>query len=231
MICDTDQVRLQAIRGGRYPHRETGGQEALVAVHDRISLTDRLEEAAHCAVLIISTYEMTSKAIAHLLHVMTQVRLIILRGTVAPGVTRQVMKCADELLGSNVDVAYCPERSVEGHALQEMQVLPQLVGCDQPSGFHKVEELFAFAPSFIHLTPEEAEAAKLLANAYRYAHFALANDFYLTLLEQGLDGRRCSMPPAGLPKDGGVPKSRPCRRPLPAKGFSPIPGRNDAFPR
>ena len=44
-----------------------------------------------------------------------------------PGVTRRVAR-AIELLDRDIDVSFCPERIAEGHALEELQTLPQIVG-------------------------------------------------------------------------------------------------------
>ena len=55
--------------------------------------------------------------------------LVVLRSTVYPGTTAYV---AQHLAarGREVDLAFCPERIAEGHALEELRSLPQIVGAD-----------------------------------------------------------------------------------------------------
>jgi UDP-N-acetyl-D-mannosaminuronic acid dehydrogenase len=190
LVCDTDATRLQLLRRGKYPHHESGAQELLATVHDRLTLAENLVDCGHCRTVIIATYEVTPVLIEQILYHLRQTQLIVVRSTVPIGTTRALMAAAAESLGRNIHVAYCPERSIEGESLREMQLLPQLVGCDHVTEFARIRRLLRHAPSFVRLTPEEAEAVKLTTNMYRFAHFALANQLYLSLLEQGLDPHR-----------------------------------------
>ena len=54
-------------------------------------------------------------------------QLLMVRSTLAPGVTQRLVGRAAER-GLAVDVAYCPERTVQGHSLEELHRLPQLIG-------------------------------------------------------------------------------------------------------
>jgi UDP-N-acetyl-D-mannosaminuronic acid dehydrogenase len=216
-ICDADSDRLEMLRRGEYPHREAGGQVALAAVGDNLFLTNRLPDCARCRTVIIATYEVTIELVERSLSELPEVRLVVVRSTIPVGTTRALIAASAECLGRSVDVVYCPERSVEGESIREMQSLPQLVGCDSDEEFALVRSLFSYAPSLVRLTPEEAEAVKLATNAYRFAHFALANDLYLRLLGQGLDPHRVFNAAkldyprmAGLPTAGFV--GGPCLR-------------------
>src|SRR4029077_17920674 len=55
--------------------------------------------------------------------------LLILRSTVYPGTTEYVRNMLAGR-GMSIDVAFCPERIAEGHALEELRTLPQIVGAD-----------------------------------------------------------------------------------------------------
>ena len=59
--------------------------------------------------------------------------LVVLRSTVYPGTTGYVAAQLAER-GCDVDVAFCPERIAEGHALEELHSLPQIVGADDDRG-------------------------------------------------------------------------------------------------
>src|SRR5262249_58350480 len=68
--------------------------------------------------------------------------LVILRSTVYPGVTDYVASRL-ALHGLEADVAFCPERVAEGHALEEIRSLPQLIGGVTDSAFERAAELFS----------------------------------------------------------------------------------------
>jgi UDP-N-acetyl-D-mannosaminuronic acid dehydrogenase len=81
--------------------------------------------------------------------------------------------------GCRVDVAFCPERIAEGHALEELSSLPQIVGADGLVAGDRAEELFGhLTATIIRTTTKEAELAKLFTNAWRYIKFAVANQFF-----------------------------------------------------
>lgn len=121
-------------------------------------------------------------------------QLIILRSTVSVGTTRKVVipflaglcnKSEDE-----VRVAMCPERTVEGKAVEELTHLPQIVSGNNPEATEIAVRLFR------HLTPyvitvdslEEAELVKLYCNTYRDMSFAMGNAFCMAAQAYGVDG-------------------------------------------
>jgi len=104
--------------------------------------------------------------------------LVVLRSTVYPGTTEYV---ADRLqsLGHQVEVAFCPERVAEGHALEEIGSLPQLIGVSNDQAFDRARDLFApLGVEIVRTSPREAELAKLVTNTWRYMKFAIANQFF-----------------------------------------------------
>ncbi len=113
--------------------------------------------------------------------------LIILRSTVYPGVVSVI----DDLLSSKWSgrkLAFCPERIIQGKGLQEIAALPQIVSATTPQAVQEAAALFShIAPKIIHLEPKEAELAKLMANAWRYLEFSIANQFYTMVEAQGID--------------------------------------------
>ena len=54
--------------------------------------------------------------------------LLVLRSTVFPGVTDRLARQLEQRGRGDVDLAYCPERIVQGQSLEELEQLPQLVG-------------------------------------------------------------------------------------------------------
>jgi UDP-N-acetyl-D-mannosaminuronic acid dehydrogenase len=113
--------------------------------------------------------------------------LVVLRSTVYPGTTSYV---AGHLLerGCSVDVAFCPERIAEGHALEELHTLPQIIGADTDASAERAAELFGvLAARTIRTSTKEAELAKLFTNTWRYMKFAVANQFFMIADQAGVD--------------------------------------------
>lgn len=113
--------------------------------------------------------------------------LLLLRNTVYPGTTRHI---SDGLLarGLALDVVFCPERIVEGRALEELHTLPQIIGADNDAAAARAAALFGrLGVEVVRCTPTEAEIAKLVANAWRYLSFAAANQFWTLTEESGVD--------------------------------------------
>ncbi len=114
-------------------------------------------------------------------------QLIVLRSTVFPGVTQRIEQLVARA-DSGLDLAFCPERIAEGHAMTELFSLPQLVAARTPRATQRASALFgALTGSIIEMQPEEAELAKLFTNTWRYIKFAAANQFYMMATDLGLD--------------------------------------------
>ena len=61
-------------------------------------------------------------------------QLLVLRSTVFPGMTDRLARQLEQLGRADVDLAYCPERIVQGKSLRELEQLPQLVGRHHAAG-------------------------------------------------------------------------------------------------
>ncbi len=127
------------------------------------------------------------RSIDALLDRMKDGTLLVLRSTVYPGVTKLVYERLRRL-NRKVLLAFCPERIAEGNAIEELVKLPQIVSAFEPDAMAAAGQLFGMiAPSLIELTPPEAELAKLFTNSWRYANFAISNQFYMLAENCGLD--------------------------------------------
>jgi UDP-N-acetyl-D-mannosaminuronic acid dehydrogenase len=114
-------------------------------------------------------------------------QLVILRSTVFPGVTRKLEEKLHEIF-PKIEIAFCPERIVEGQALHELRTLPQIAGVREDKVFEKVSKLFGkLGVESIKTTPEEAELAKLFTNVWRYIKFSAANQFWMMANDFGVD--------------------------------------------
>jgi UDP-N-acetyl-D-mannosaminuronic acid dehydrogenase len=110
--------------------------------------------------------------------------LVCLRSTVAPGTTtyaaRWLARHTKLELGTELRIAFCPERIVEGKAYEELRSLPQVIGAEDPHSAEQAAGLFGrLTPDVMHSDFLTAELVKLFNNITRYVHFALANHLAL----------------------------------------------------
>jgi UDP-N-acetyl-D-mannosaminuronic acid dehydrogenase len=113
--------------------------------------------------------------------------LVVLRSTVYPGTTEYVTQHLAEA-GCHVDVAFCPERIAEGHALEELHTLPQIIGADDDRAAERATALFRnLVSKTVRVSTKEAELAKLFTNTWRYMKFAVANQFFMIADQAGVD--------------------------------------------
>jgi UDP-N-acetyl-D-mannosaminuronic acid dehydrogenase len=104
--------------------------------------------------------------------------LVVLRSTVKVGTTRDVVSPILAASGKRFDIAMCPERTLEGNALQELRELPQIIGAGEPAATDRASALFrTLTNSIVQVSsPETAEIIKLVDNTYRDVQFGFANE-------------------------------------------------------
>ncbi len=104
--------------------------------------------------------------------------IVILRSTVRVGVSRSIVKAALDETGIPYDLAFCPERTLEGRALQELRTLPQIVGGMTHASSIRAAQIFNYlTPTTIRVSDlETAEMIKLINNTQRDLMFAFANE-------------------------------------------------------
>lgn len=121
-------------------------------------------------------------------------QLIILRSTVSVGTTRNVvLPFLAELCHkpeSDVLISMCPERTLEGKAVDELSNLPQVISGNNDNSIEIAEKLFRImTPCVVRAKSlEEAELIKLYCNTYRDMTFAIGNAFCMAAQEFGVDG-------------------------------------------
>ena len=199
-VYDINEQTLERIRAGEMPFMENGADELLreVLPTGRLDLDHRASmlERTDTVVVVVGTpvdeflgpsmtiFEKTVDQIAPHLR---NGALVVLRSTVYPGTTEYV---AQRLAarGCEVDVAFCPERIAEGHALEELRSLPQIIGADDDAAATRATQLFQkLGAKTIRTTSKEAELAKLFTNTWRYMKFAVANQFLMIADQAGVD--------------------------------------------
>jgi len=116
--------------------------------------------------------------------------IVVLRSTVKLGTSRKVVLPILERSGKRFQLAYCPERTIEGKALEELAHLPQIVGgLDDEDAWRAAHVFQRITPTIVRVSSlEAAEIIKLLDNSYRDLFFAFGNEVALLCDEAGLDG-------------------------------------------
>jgi len=199
-IDDIDANKVAYVKAGNVPFLENGADDLL----KKLLPTGRLElasdpslvESTDTVILVIGTpidefmnpsVRIFDKVLDELMPHLKNSTMVVLRSTVFPGTTETVERRL-RAAGIQADVVFCPERIAEGHALEELRTLPQLVGASSDRAFEKASALFErLGVSTVRTTPLEAELAKLLTNTWRYMKFAIANQFFQIAHRSGVD--------------------------------------------
>jgi UDP-N-acetyl-D-mannosaminuronic acid dehydrogenase len=200
LILDVNTAAMESIRSGCMPFLEFDAEPVLKQALESGNLLFSSDVAEIASVPIIMVTIGTPideflnpdmkdfvRCFEEMLPYLSDEHLLILRSTVYPGMTEWLDRFVAGK-GLHPRIAFCPERIVEGHAVRELQVLPQIVSGTTPEAEESASEVFSWiAPSIVRLKPMEAEFAKLFANAYRYIQFATTNQFYMMANSAGLD--------------------------------------------
>ena len=218
-ILDTNGDALEKIAKGKMPFLEQGGDALLKKLHgtDRLAVSSDHSsvEGAEVVVLTIGTpvdefhnpnLSLLTCCLDELIPHLREEQTIILRSTVAPGTTNYI----DGYLrghGKRNGLAFCPERVVQGRAIEEIRTLPQLISATSPEALAAAKTIFCkIALEVVELTPLEAEFAKLVCNAFRYMQFAATNQLYMMVQSAGLDySELLSKMKRGYPRMSSIP--------------------------
>ena len=200
LIYDVNLAAMDALRMGTLPFLEDGAGPVLrrALASGRLDFTPDPADVERIPIVIVTIgtpideyhnprLNVISRCLDDLLPFLSAGQTVILRSTVYPGVTEFVEGYLRDH-GKQLDVAFCPERVVQGKAIVELQTLPQIVSGLTPRAENVAAELFGrIAPKIVRTGVREAEFAKLLSNAYRYIQFAAANEFYMLVSSAGVD--------------------------------------------
>jgi UDP-N-acetyl-D-mannosaminuronic acid dehydrogenase len=199
-ILDVSEESLDTIAAGRMPFMERGADELLSEVlpTGRLTFSTSVSSIEHVRTVIViigtpidefmnPSMTLFDSVIANLMPHLVDDALLILRSTVFPGTTLHVQR-KFKARNIKVRVAFCPERIAEGHAIEELESLPQVVGADDPVTMQRTTDIFtSIGAQSVPVTTAEAEFVKLFTNSWRYMKFAIANQFFMIANEAGQD--------------------------------------------
>lgn len=196
---DIDQEKLRLLKEKKFPFKEDGAQELLekfygknfITIHEH-DLPLRLSKIDTIILTLGTTIDsVLNPNISQITDFFEKYstffqkgQLIILRSTLTSGTTEYVARFIRETvgfeIGKDIFLACCPERIAEGHALQELYEIPQIIGAfDQESAKLSTSIFKRLTRKILYTDPRSAELAKLMCNMYRYIDFAIGNEFML----------------------------------------------------
>ena len=136
-------------------------------------------------------------------------QLIILRSTVYPGTSEWLYEYLNK---KKCDIAFCHERVIQGYTFDEIEKLPQIIAASSLSAKKKASNIFKkISRKIVYCSLKEAEFSKLFSNAFRYAQFAISNEFYMLADKANLDFNKIRK----ITKDG-----YPRAEAMPSAGFA-----------
>ena len=203
-LLDTSLERVDLVNRCLMPFKEEGADELLPKlIHaGRLKATTDSEAIAHAKGVIVTigtpvgdfgdpSITAFDQAMEKVLSRMRPGQLLTLRSTVFPGVTERLARQMAHMGLADVDLAFCPERILQGKSLVELEQLPQIIGGVTSRASDRAASMFAtICPKSIFVTPIEAELSKLFCNAYRYINFAISNQFYMIAAQYQADFHR-----------------------------------------
>src|SRR5690242_14419275 len=147
LAIDSDQSLLDELAEGHFRFTEPGLAQlwARLSGTGRLRMTTDYADTTDADVVIITVGEPVDGSRASLLDRLADVskrlagvlcdsragQLVLLKSTVPPGTTRQVvlplLESTGRAEGTDFALAYCPERLAEGSALQQLRTLPVVV--------------------------------------------------------------------------------------------------------
>lgn len=199
-VNDINEQTLATLKAGRVPFIENGAQPLLekALADQRLFFTSRPDEISTRGPVIVTIGTPVDEFLNPIRNVMQGCidtllphlrdgQLLVLRSTLYPGTTDWIDGHIKRQ-GRNLKVAFCPERIAQGHGIEELGRMPQLISGTSTEAANEAAALFGrIVPEISALKPIEAEFAKLFNNAYRYIEFAVTNQFYLIAKSAGLD--------------------------------------------
>ena len=190
---DVDSHLRSMVNAGQMPFHEPGYDELVASKRFTVYGSPEMASKAAAVVVTVGTplhnhietdLSQIKKVLASLGPHLKKGQLLCLRSTVAPGTTsfvrRWVERNTELKVGTDLLLAFAPERIAEGKAYEELRTLPQIVGTEDDASREAATALFSkLAPIVMPTDYVSAELVKLFNNIARYVHFAVANQFAL----------------------------------------------------
>ena len=179
MLYDVNKDTGKLISSGKLPYVEYGASKLL-----RQNLKNGLLNISYFIHFDMDIYKPTKFVLEKIKPYLSKEQLLVIRSSVYPRIIKSLIKS----FGKKYEIAYCPERILQGYGITELQELPQLVSGSSRRAIKLATSLFSrLTESIVECSIEEAELIKLFSNSWRYIQFATANQFYKLSNDYGVD--------------------------------------------
>ena len=192
---------MRKIQKGLMPHKEINAEKILKRClkFKKISISTNLDKIQNSKFVIVcigtpinkNLKPETRKFINFIKILKKKINkntILIIRSSIYPGMIEKIEKI---LKSKNKNIVYCPERIVQGHALEELPKLPQIIASNNFNAKKNTKKIFSkICQKIIETSVLEAELIKLFSNANRYINFAIANQLYLVCNENNLSFKK-----------------------------------------
>ncbi len=202
---DVDPSKVELLNaGGSYIKHIEAENIAEIVEAGRFSATEDFSRVADCDAVIIcvptpltqyrepdlSYVERTAESIVgHL----KPGSLVVLESTSYPGTTDEVLRPilakSGFAPGRDLFVAYSPEREDPGNAQFSTDLIPKVVGADDPTSLALAEALYGrvVKKTVVVSSTRVAEAVKITENVFRSVNIALVNELKVIFDAMGID--------------------------------------------
>ena len=204
---DIDHNRINKMKEGESTISEVGIDDLLSneTIKKNIKFTSNPEDIKVAKIKIITVgtpydlnsehidYSQLSSAIDMLNGRLNIGDIVILKSTVPPGTTNEIVKKKIENFGfdvpSDIGLCFSPERMVEGQAIRDFMTLPKIIGATDIETRSVCREIIgSLGGKIIEVsTIETAEMIKMVDNYSRYVFLGLTNEFALISEKLGVD--------------------------------------------
>lgn len=180
---DPDPKKFELLANGTAPFYETGLQSAYTEIQHDLNLAT-FATAANYHIICVGTPASGTlihldKCVDNIVKTCRPGDTIIIRSTVPVGTTSRYA----QKYPANIRWAYAPERTLAGMALEELKILPQIIGGDTSA-----DQLFSRMTRVVRVSSmETAELIKLVSNCWRAYTFAFANQLAMDCTSLGID--------------------------------------------
>ncbi|MCD6448290.1 MAG: UDP-glucose/GDP-mannose dehydrogenase family protein [Thermoplasmata archaeon] len=186
-IIDIDKEKIDKIKKGEAPIYEEGLQEMMERNMERIEATTEYEIDEDIIFICVGTpsksdgsieLKYVEAAAKRIGETMKDGSIVVVKSTVFPGTTQQVVKPIIESYGKNFGIAMNPEFLREGKAIHDFMNPDRIViGVEDEETANILKKLYEpiKAPVLI-TTPTEAEMIKYASNAFLATKISFANE-------------------------------------------------------
>jgi len=200
---DLDPAKVEALNAGR-SYIEDVPDDVLAPLRERLRASADYSDLGSCEAAIVCvptpltssrepdlTYLLDSAAA--LAEALRPGQLVVLESTTYPGTTREqltpILERSGLTVGSDVFVAFSPERIDPGRTDYTIRTTPKLVGGMTAACTERARALYSLVCDEVVVvsSPEAAELSKLLENVFRSVNIAFVNELAQLCDRLGID--------------------------------------------